>query len=62
MKKLGLLIFSGLLAACSHVVEPLDVVVSQQNNRLELGNNISSYDVTEPKIIKLNKNYCNVDI
>ena len=39
-----------LIAACSRVVEPLDVVVSQQPNRLELGDNPYSLDVTNTKI------------
>ena len=57
--KIILLIICCILASCRHVVEPMDVVVSQQANRLELGNNTASIDVTDKKVIKLQSNCCN---
>lgn len=54
MRWTALLTITLLLTACDfsnrHVVEPLDIVVSQRSNALELGDNHASIDVTNTTI------------
>lgn len=54
MKWIILFIFTFALTACIYTDEPIietrDVVVSQQANTLELGNNWESIDVSQPSI------------